>query len=117
MLFDSPQSTEFEIDREYVGRVVGSGGTQINKIRDSLGVVIHFDQESEWTRESSKKKREKIPQKSRVKVGARSPIRRVCWLTLLQQITGRKENVEEAKKRILSQVDRYVSTPSPCRQE
>lgn len=74
-LFDSPQSTEFEIDREYVGRVVGSGGTQINKIRDSLGVVIHFDQESEWTRETSKKKREKVPQKSRVKVGARSPIR------------------------------------------
>lgn len=50
---------------------MGSGGTQINKIRDSLGVAIYFDQETESFKESSKKKKEKASQKSRVKVGAR----------------------------------------------
>lgn len=48
---------------------MGSGGTQINKIRDALGVAIYFDQEAESFKESSKKKKEKAPQKSRVKVG------------------------------------------------
>ena len=68
MLIDSLQSTEFEIDQEYVGRVVGSGGTQVNKIRDSLGVTIHFDQEPESAKEPSKRKKEKTLHKSRVKV-------------------------------------------------
>ena len=34
------QSTEFDIDREYVARVVGSQGSGINKIRDLLGVKV-----------------------------------------------------------------------------
>ncbi|KAF9653203.1 SCP160 protein [Thelephora ganbajun] len=89
---DNSFSTEFEIDQEYVGRVVGVRGTQINKIRDSLGVVIHFDQEPESAKESSKKKKEKAPQKSR--------------------IIGRQENVGEAKKRILNQVERYADETS-----
>jgi len=78
------QSAEFEIDQEYVGRVVGSGGAQINKIRDSLGVTVHFDQEPESNKESSKKKKEKTPQKSRVKVctHAHVLIYGMCWLTL-----------------------------------
>ncbi|KAG6828212.1 hypothetical protein H0H92_008785 [Tricholoma furcatifolium] len=59
-------STEFDIDREYVGRVVGAGGAGINKLRDQLGV----------------------------------------------RITGRQENVEEAKRRILSQVDRLADETS-----
>jgi len=108
------QSTEFEIDQEYVGRVVGAGGIQINKIRDSLGVAINFDQEPESAKESSRKKKERAPQKSRVKVGASGFIHGLCWLTLQRQITGRKENVEEAKKRILNQVERYVSTLYSC---
>ena len=61
-----------------MGRVVGSGGTQINKIRDSLGVAIHFDQEPESAKESSRKKKEKVPHKSRVKVCTRSFIHEVC---------------------------------------
>jgi len=51
---------------------VGSGGAQINKIRDSLGVAIHFDQEPESVKESSRKKKERFPYKSRVKVCTRS---------------------------------------------
>ena len=57
---------------------MGSGGVQINKIRDSLGVTIHFDQEPESVKESSKKKKEKGPQKSRVKVGTRGFVHKVC---------------------------------------
>ena len=43
-------------------------------MRDSLGVVIHFDQEPESVKESSKKKKEKTPQISRVKVSIRGSI-------------------------------------------
>lgn len=65
------QIVEFKIDQEYVGRVVGAGGAQINKIRESLGVTVHFDQEPEPVKESSKKKKEKNPHKTRVKVRTR----------------------------------------------
>ena len=41
-------------------------------MRDSLGVVIHFDQESEPAKEPSKKKKEKPPQMARVKVRIRN---------------------------------------------
>ena len=51
---------------------MGSGGAQINKIRDSLGVAIHFDQEPESAKDSSRKKKERFAHKSRVKVGTRS---------------------------------------------
>ena len=81
----SLQSTAFEIDQEYVGRVVGSGGAQINKIRDSLGVAIYFDQEPDphSFKEASKKKKEKAAQKSRVKVGTRGLLYKARWLTLV----------------------------------
>lgn len=82
------QSTEFDIDREYVGRVVGAQGTGVNKLRDQLGVKVDVNDEEE--RESGGKKKKTAGQKSKVK------------------ITGRKENVEEAKKRILAQVERLV---------
>ena len=64
------QSIEFKVNREYVGRIVGSGGSQINKIRDSLGVSIHVEQEPESAKESSKKKKEKTPQMAGIKVCA-----------------------------------------------
>ena len=32
----SSYSTEFEIEREYVGRIVGAGGASVNKLRDTL---------------------------------------------------------------------------------
>ncbi|KAF5351639.1 hypothetical protein D9756_007548 [Leucocoprinus leucothites] len=85
-------STEFEIDREYVGRVVGAQGVGVNRLRDQLGVRVDVNDEEE--KEPSGKKKKVAAQKSRVK------------------ITGRKENVEEAKKRILAQVERLADETS-----
>jgi predicted PilT family ATPase len=83
-------STEFDIEKEYVGRIVGAQGTGINKLREQLGVKVDVsDNVDEREREGNKKKK-LFHQTSRVK------------------ITGRKENVEEAKKRILAQVDRLA---------
>ena len=77
-------------------------------MRDSLGVAIHFDQEPELVKETSKKKKEKTAQVSRVKVRIRGSTTKF-YLTPRRQITGRKESVEEAKKRILNQVEQFVS--------
>jgi hypothetical protein len=81
-------STEFDIEKEYVSRVVGAHGAGINKLRDQLGVKV--DVSDDIDEKESNKKKKVVHQKSRVK------------------ITGRKENVEEAKKRIIAQVDRLV---------
>jgi len=60
-----------------------------------LGVKVDvFDDMDEKEKEGGKKKKA-THQKSRVK------------------ITGRKENVEEAKKRVLAQIERLVSL-RPC---
>ncbi|EGO25375.1 hypothetical protein SERLADRAFT_368777 [Serpula lacrymans var. lacrymans S7.9] len=86
-------STEFDIEREYVGRVVGAQGSGINKLRDVLGVKVDVsDEVDEKEKENGKKK--KAHQKSKVK------------------ITGRKENVEEAKRRIIAQVERLADETS-----
>ena len=85
------QSVEFEIGQEFVGRIVGAQGSSINKIRDSLGVKIDFSDEHEDKDKDVGKKKKVTQQKARVK------------------ITGRKENVEEAKKRIIMHADRLVS--------
>lgn len=86
---------EFDIDREYVGRVVGAQGSGVNKLRDALSVKVDFsDEADEKEKEAGKKKKAVVHQKSKVK------------------ITGRKENVEEAKKRILSQVERLADETS-----
>lgn len=91
----SSYSIEFDIDREYVGRVVGAQGSGVNKLRDALGVKVDFsDEADEKEKEAGKKKKTAVHQKSKVK------------------ITGRKENVEEAKKRILSQVERIADETS-----
>ncbi|EIW83125.1 hypothetical protein CONPUDRAFT_81194 [Coniophora puteana RWD-64-598 SS2] len=90
----SSYSTEFDIDREYVGRIVGAQGAGINKLRDVLGVKVDVNDDfDEKDKEFSKKKRT-AHQKSKIK------------------ITGRKENVEEAKKRILAQVERLADETS-----
>ncbi|EPQ57388.1 hypothetical protein GLOTRDRAFT_58711 [Gloeophyllum trabeum ATCC 11539] len=86
-------STEFEIDREYVGRIVGAGGAGVNRIRDLLGVKVDFNDEAD-EKEKEGKKKKAAHSKAKVK------------------ITGRKENVEEAKKRILSQVERLADETS-----
>ncbi|KAF5320673.1 hypothetical protein D9619_001993 [Psilocybe cf. subviscida] len=82
---------EFDIDREYVGRIVGSQGAGLNKLREQLGVKVDvqddFDEKKE---EVGKKKKVVAHVKSRVKV------------------TGREEKVAEAKKRILAQIERLA---------
>jgi polyribonucleotide nucleotidyltransferase len=82
------QSVEFDIDREFVGRIVGSHGASVNRLRDTLGVKIDFSDDGDDFKDAKKKKT--VSAKSHVK------------------IVGRKENVEEAKRRILSQVDKLV---------
>lgn len=75
-----------------MGRVVGAQGAGVNKLRDQLGVKIDFsDENDEKEKDGGKKKKAAAHQKSKV------------------QIVGRKENVEEAKRRILSQVERLAS--------
>ncbi|KIK09901.1 hypothetical protein K443DRAFT_671215 [Laccaria amethystina LaAM-08-1] len=81
-------SAEFDVEKEYVGRIVGAQGAGVNKLRDQLGVKVDVSDDVD-ERETGKKKKV-VHQKSRVK------------------ITGRKENVEEAKKRILSQIERLA---------
>ncbi|KAK7472678.1 hypothetical protein VKT23_000791 [Stygiomarasmius scandens] len=87
-------STDFDIDREYVGRVVGASGSGINKLRDQLGVRVDVSDDTDDKEKESGKKKKVTHQKSKV------------------TITGRKENVEEAQKRILAQVERLADETS-----
>ncbi|KAJ7163606.1 hypothetical protein C8R43DRAFT_1171840 [Mycena crocata] len=86
-------STEFDIEREFVGRIVGAHGAGVNKLRDQLGVQVDVSDEVDEKDKDSKKKKG-THQKSKVK------------------ITGRKENVEDAKKRILAQIERLADETS-----
>ncbi|KAG6837485.1 hypothetical protein H0H93_008410 [Arthromyces matolae] len=88
---DNSHATEFDIDKEYVGRVVGAGGAGVNKLREQLGVKVDVSDEVE---EKEGKKKKAVHQRAKVK------------------ITGRLENVEEAKRRILSQVERLADETS-----
>ncbi|KAI0066135.1 SCP160 protein [Artomyces pyxidatus] len=90
----SGHSVEFEIDRDYVGRIVGSQGSGVNKLRDQLGVNIDFSDEADDGVKDVGKKKKPVHQKTKV------------------IIVGRKENVEEAKRRILSQVERLADETS-----
>ncbi|KIM45268.1 hypothetical protein M413DRAFT_65984 [Hebeloma cylindrosporum] len=85
-------STEFDVDKEYVGRIVGSQGSGVNKLRDQLGVKVDVSDDVDEKEKEGGKKKKVVHQKSR--------------------ITGRKENVEEAKKRILAQIDRLADETS-----
>lgn len=68
------KSTEFEIDREYVGRVVGAQGVGINKLRDQLGVRVDLSDEVEEKEKDNTKKKKSVHQRSRVKVGHYTPV-------------------------------------------
>lgn len=73
---------EMSIDSQHVPHIVGRGGAGVTKLREELGVRLDFgDANAEGVKKPSK-----------VKV----------------VIVGRKENAEEAKKRILSQVDKLA---------
>lgn len=61
------KSVEFEIDREYVGRVVGSQGSGVNKLREILGVKIDFSDDGDDNKDPGKK-RKGATQKSKITV-------------------------------------------------
>lgn len=52
-----PKSVGFEIDREYVGRIVGSQGSGVNRLREALGVKIDFSDDSDDARDANKKRK------------------------------------------------------------
>ncbi|GJJ06343.1 hypothetical protein Clacol_000534 [Clathrus columnatus] len=105
-------SVEFEIPREFVGKIVGTQGTGVNRyekytpapqlsltslisIREQLSVKLDFQNEldeKEKEKDSKKKKNTNSVPSSKSKV----------------KIVGKKENVEEAKRRILANVERLV---------
>ncbi|KAJ7702967.1 hypothetical protein B0H17DRAFT_922748 [Mycena rosella] len=85
-------STAFDIDREFVGRIVGSQGAGVNKLRDQLGVKVDVSDEVDEKEKDAGGKKKKAAQHQKSKV----------------TITGRKENVEDAKKRILAQIERLA---------
>ena len=51
------KSVGFEVDREYVGRIVGSQGSGVNKLRESLGVKIDFSDDGDDTKDVNKKRK------------------------------------------------------------
>ncbi|KZO98979.1 hypothetical protein CALVIDRAFT_535076 [Calocera viscosa TUFC12733] len=80
---------EFSVNRDFVARIVGTGGSGIRKIRDELGVRIDID-DQEQPGDDTKGKKKKAPTTANIK------------------IVGRKENVLKAKERISEQVDRMA---------
>ncbi|CAE7078804.1 unnamed protein product [Rhizoctonia solani] len=85
---ESSYVTEFDIPQEYARHIVGSGGSGINKLRDQLDVKVDLNDDGDKEGADTKKKGKKPTAKTHVK------------------ITGRKANADEAKKRILAQVER-----------
>ncbi|CAE6397572.1 unnamed protein product [Rhizoctonia solani] len=85
---ESSYVTEFDIPQEYARHIVGSGGSGINKLRDQLDVKVDLNDDGDKEGTDTKKKGKKPTAKTHVK------------------ITGRKANADEAKKRILAQVER-----------
>lgn len=73
-------TVEFDVDKKYVPHLVGQAGSAINKLRETLGVKVNFDDAAE------------------VKKG-KKPVAH-C------KIVGRKEAVEEAKRRIQAQIEK-----------
>ncbi|KAK4705915.1 hypothetical protein P7C70_g280, partial [Phenoliferia sp. Uapishka_3] len=76
---------EFEVDTLHVRHLVGKAGSGINKLREDLGVRVDFEE-----------------------LGAASTSTKKSSAKSKVTIKGRKENAEEAKKRILHQVDRLA---------
>lgn len=62
------QSTEFDIDKEYVGRIVGAQGAGVNKLRDQLGVKVDVTDDHDDRETVVGKKKKVVHTKSKVKV-------------------------------------------------
>lgn len=96
---DNSYTTEFQISQEYVGRIVGAQGAAVNRLREALGIEVDFTDEDDRGNKDYKDKDKEITVK-RKKGGASGGAKARVTLK------GRKENVEEAKKRILAQIER-----------
>ncbi|GAC98147.1 hypothetical protein PHSY_005736 [Pseudozyma hubeiensis SY62] len=81
---------EFSVDSNHVPHLVGRGGSAITKLREELGVRIDFGEPSSADGADNAKKGRKTASSTKV------------------VLTGRKENVEEAKKRLQTQVERLA---------
>lgn len=80
---------EFTISRDFVARIVGSGGAGIQKYRDQLDVKIDIEDSKETEQVVGKKKSTPLAQS-------------------VIKVTGRQRNAEETKKRILAQVEKLA---------
>ncbi|CAO1623859.1 unnamed protein product [Sympodiomycopsis kandeliae] len=78
----------FSVDPAHVKHLVGKSGASITKLREELGVRIDFDDAAATAANGSSS----AAKKAKV----------VC------KITGRKENVEEAKKRLTAQAEKLA---------
>ncbi|SPO26104.1 related to SCP160 - involved in control of mitotic chromsome transmission [Ustilago trichophora] len=85
---------EFSVDANHVPHLVGRGGSAITKLREELGVRIDFGEPSSAEGADGAKKGRKVTSTTKV------------------VLTGRKENVEEAKKRLQTQVERLADETS-----
>lgn len=84
---------EFEIDPSHVPHLVGRGGAAVTKLREELGVRIDFgDAPSAGAEGDAKAAKKTSSKKEKVKV----------------TLTGRKENVKEARKRLEAQADKLA---------
>ncbi|WWC64561.1 uncharacterized protein I303_107172 [Kwoniella dejecticola CBS 10117] len=75
-------TVEFNVLKQYVPHLVGTSGATINKLRETLGVKVNFDDDENAAKKVSKK-----------------PV-------VHCKIVGRKEAVEEAKKRLDAQIEK-----------
>ncbi|UZJ52571.1 hypothetical protein CBS101457_001891 [Exobasidium rhododendri] len=83
-------TVEFTIDSQHIPHIVGRGGSGVTKLREDLGVRIDFGDSNSSAAEST---------------GKKAPKAKVV-------IVGRKENVEEAKRRILGQAEKLADETS-----
>ncbi len=85
---------QFSVDANHVPHLVGRGGSAITKLREELGVRIDFDEPAGTDAPDALKKGKKAAATKKV------------------VLTGRKENVEEAKRRLQTQVERLADETS-----
>ncbi|PWY99832.1 hypothetical protein BCV70DRAFT_113463 [Testicularia cyperi] len=87
---------ELAVDANHVPHLVGRGGAAVTKLREELGVRIDFGEPSAKDAAAADGKRGKKASASTTKV----------------VLTGRKENVEEAKRRLQSQIEKLADETS-----
>ncbi|WVR00176.1 hypothetical protein IAU59_007318 [Kwoniella sp. CBS 9459] len=76
-------TVDFPVDKKHVAHLVGQSGATINKLRETLGVRVNFDDEPESGLKKATKKQ-----------------------VVHCKIIGRKEAVDEAKKRLDAQIEK-----------